>query len=73
MANGYLFSALFVTDVGAQSSLLLVAGPEKFIEAVKYPEAAPGVFELAGIVSRKKQLLPYLTETLSHVVSAGLL
>ena len=73
VANGYLFSALFVTDVGAQSSLLLVAGPEKFIEAVKYPEAAPGVFELAGIVSRKKQLLPYLTETLSHVVSAGLL
>lgn len=73
VANGYLFSALFVTDVGAQSSLLLVAGPEKFIEAVKYPEAAPGVFELAGIVSRKKQLLPYLTGTLHHVISAGLL
>lgn len=73
LANGYLFSALFVTDVGAQSSLLLVAGPEKLIQAVKYPEAAPGVFELAGIVSRKKQLLPYLTETLSHTVEAGLL
>lgn len=71
VANGYLFSALFVTDVGAQSSLLLLAGPEKLIEAVKYPEAAPGVFELAGIVSRKKQLLPYLTETLHHVVSTG--
>jgi len=73
VANGYLFSALFVTDVGAQSSLLLVAGPEILIQAVKYPEAAPGVFELAGIVSRKKQLLPYLTETLSHTVEAGLL
>lgn len=71
VANGYLFSALFVTDVGAQSSLLLLAGPEKLIEAVKYPEAAPGVFELAGIVSRKKQLLPYLTETLHHVISTG--
>ncbi len=71
-ANGYLFSALFVTDVGAQSSLLIVAGPEKFIGAVKYPEAAPGVFELAGIVSRKKQLLPYLTETLAQVAATGL-
>jgi manganese-dependent inorganic pyrophosphatase len=71
-ANGYLFSALFVTDVGAQSSLLIVAGPEKFIGAVKYPEAAPGVFELSGIVSRKKQLLPYLTETLAQVAATGL-
>jgi manganese-dependent inorganic pyrophosphatase len=71
--NGYVFSALFVTDVAAQSSLLLVAGPAKLIGAIKYPEAAPGVFQLAEIVSRKKQLLPYLTETLNHVVSAGLL
>jgi inorganic pyrophosphatase/exopolyphosphatase len=39
---------------------------------VKYPEAAPGVFELSGIVSRKKQLLPYLTETLAQVAATGL-
>lgn len=71
-ANGYLFSALFITDVVAQSSLLILAGPERFIGAVKYPEAAPGVFELDGIVSRKKQLLPYLTATLSLVVANGL-
>ncbi len=70
-ANGYVFSALFVTDVAAQSSLLLVAGPPRLVESIKYPEAAPGVFQLAEIVSRKKQLLPYLTDTLRHVAASG--
>jgi manganese-dependent inorganic pyrophosphatase len=70
-ANGYLFAALFVTDVVQQTSLLLVAGPPRFAAAIKYPEVSPGVFELAGIVSRKKQLLPYLTDTLSQVAGNG--
>jgi manganese-dependent inorganic pyrophosphatase len=70
-ANGYVFSALFVTDVAAQSSLLLVAGSARLVQAIKYPEASPGVFELAEIVSRKKQLLPYLTTTLRMVAATG--
>lgn len=57
----YLFSALFVTDVVQQKSLLLVSGPKKFLEVIGYPMVAPGVYEMEGVVSRKKQLLPYLT------------
>jgi manganese-dependent inorganic pyrophosphatase len=56
-----------VTDVVRQSSLLLVAGDAAFIRCVDYPEQQPGVFELREVVSRKKQLLPYLTELLDQM------
>jgi manganese-dependent inorganic pyrophosphatase len=62
--HNYLFSALLVTDVVAQSSLLLIAGPKALLEEIDYADAEPGVFELPGVVSRKKQLLPYLTHCL---------
>ena len=69
-SKNYLFSALLVTDVVLQTSLLLVAGPAKFIETIPYPELSPGIFQLAGVVSRKKQLLPFLTSHLGRVSAA---
>jgi manganese-dependent inorganic pyrophosphatase len=60
----YGFSALLVTDVASQSSLLLIAGDQKLISKIDYPRAEPGIYELADIVSRKKQLIPYLTHLL---------
>jgi manganese-dependent inorganic pyrophosphatase len=60
----FLFSALLVTDVATQSSLLLVVGGEKFIKRIDYPRLEPGIYELRDVVSRKKQLLPYLTHCL---------
>jgi manganese-dependent inorganic pyrophosphatase len=60
----YLFSALLITDVTTQSSLLLIAGNPEFIKRIDYPRAEPGIYELSDIVSRKKQLLPYLTHLL---------
>jgi manganese-dependent inorganic pyrophosphatase len=62
--RAYLFSALLVTDVTTQSSLLLVAGDEKFIKRIDYPRIEPGIYELRDVVSRKKQLLPFLTHCL---------
>ena len=64
----YLFSALLVTDVVVQNSLLLVAGEGGFLRTIGYPEREPGVFELNGVVSRKKQLLPFLTDCLSQMI-----
>lgn len=66
-AHGYFFSALLVTDVVTQSSLLLVAGDARLLERVDYPKVEPGIFELRGVVSRKKQLLPYLTHCLQSL------
>jgi manganese-dependent inorganic pyrophosphatase len=62
--RAYLFSSLLVTDVATQSSLLLVAGDEKFMRRIDYPRLEPGIYELRDVVSRKKQLLPYLTHCL---------
>lgn len=60
----YLFSALLVTDVTTQSSRLLVADEEGFSAQIDYPKLEPGIYELRDVVSRKKQLLPYLTHCL---------
>ena len=67
----YLFSVLLVTDVVLQNSLLLVAGSKAFVEEIDYPPVAPGVYELRDVVSRKKQLLPYLTHCLHAMKLAG--
>jgi manganese-dependent inorganic pyrophosphatase len=64
--KGYFFSALLVTDVGCNTSLLLIAGPAGFLRSINYPEKEAGIFELAGVVSRKKQLLPYLIHCLEQ-------
>mgnify|MGYP001545055261 FL=1 len=62
--RAYLFSTLLVTDVTTQNSLLLVVGDEKFIKRINHPRLEPGIYELHDVVSRKKQLLPYLTHCL---------
>lgn len=70
--EGLDFAALFVTDVKSQDSLLLVRGDPAVLEAIPYSSVDDGeVFELPGVVSRKKQLLPFLTGILKNVDSAG--
>lgn len=63
----YWFSALLVTDVNTQSSLLLVVGDAALAAQINYPRLEPGIYELPNIVSRKKQLLPYLTHLLQNL------
>jgi manganese-dependent inorganic pyrophosphatase len=66
-ASKYHFSALLVTDVTTQNSLLLLVGDDKFVKRIDYPRLEAGVYELRDVVSRKKQLLPYLTHCLRSV------
>ena len=67
--QGHYFSGLLVTDVVLQTSLLLLAGAEAFKRQIDYPPIEPGIYELKDVVSRKKQLLPYLTHCLAAVKS----
>ena len=60
------FSTLLVTDINTQNSLLLVSGSEAFRQQIDYPTAGPDLWQLDGVVSRKKQLLPYLLERLQE-------
>lgn len=66
--NGYYFSALLVTDVVRQNSLLVLAGSEPFLRHISYPEMEPGIYDFQGVVSRKKQLMPFLTQCLHQVL-----
>ncbi|MEI8234126.1 MAG: putative manganese-dependent inorganic diphosphatase [Verrucomicrobiota bacterium] len=63
----YLFSALLVTDINLQTSLLLLCGAEAFLHRVDFPRRAPHLWVLDGVVSRKKQLLPYLLDRLHEM------
>ena len=65
--RGYLLSTLLITDVATQNSMLLAAGSETFLDRFDYPKLEPGIYELRGVVSRKKQLLPYLTHCLQRM------
>lgn len=67
--EGLLFSALLVTDINSQNSLLMIRGDDLIIDSITYPhQAANDIFELKGVVSRKKQLIPYLTTLVRQVV-----
>ena len=63
-AGNFLFSALLVTDINTQNSMLLVCGSEAFLHRIDFPRRDHNQWELKGVVSRKKQLLPYLLDRL---------
>jgi len=65
------FSCLLVTDINQQNSLLLVSGDSEIIEAISFSHVDNQrfIFDLPGIVSRKKQLIPYLTNLLQGLTA----
>jgi manganese-dependent inorganic pyrophosphatase len=63
-AKGCLFASLLATDVTMMDSLLFVTGDKTFTGFINFPVIAPGIYQLKGIVSRKKQLIPLLSELL---------
>jgi manganese-dependent inorganic pyrophosphatase len=69
--QGYYFAGLLVTDVNTQNSLLLMSGPPEFLDTITYPRLAPSLFQLDNVVSRKKQLVPYLLDCL-HKINAAI-
>ena len=62
------FAALLVTDINTQNSLLLVKGDATFIGRIGYPHVEQDeIFDMPGVVSRKKQLIPYLTSLIKEM------
>jgi manganese-dependent inorganic pyrophosphatase len=64
-----LFSALMVTDVAMLSSLLFVVGKKKFIHRISFPKTEDGMYILHDMVSRKKQLMPLLSELVEKALA----
>ena len=63
--KGLLFCALLVTDVTLLDSLLFITGKKSFVSLINFPLTTDGIYELVGVVSRKKQLVPLMAELLS--------
>lgn len=68
------FACLLVTDINTQNSLLLVKGDKEFIARINYPHVEKDeIFDMPGIVSRKKQLIPYIGSVLKEMAAEGIL
>ena len=66
------FAALLVTDINTQNSLLLVKGDDDLIQRIDFAQVEQGeIFDLPGVVSRKKQLIPYLTNLIKEMGADG--
>jgi manganese-dependent inorganic pyrophosphatase len=65
------FAALLVTDVVTSGSLLLLSQESEAWEEINYPRLDRGLYSLKNVVSRKKQLLPLITQLIHSAVLAG--
>jgi len=60
--TGRLFCALLVTDITELSSLLIVAADRNFEQSMGLPKQEDAVYVMRDVVSRKKQLMPIISE-----------
>jgi len=72
--EGLLFACVLITDINTQNSLLLVKGESEFISRINYTAIQKDeIFDTPGIVSRKKQLIPYLGSILKQMQADGVM
>lgn len=60
------FSALLVTDIISNGSLLLLSHEPELWEEINYPRVERFLYKLDDVVSRKKQLLPLISQLLEN-------
>ena len=66
--QNHFFSMLLITDINSHDSLLLVASNAELKEEIKFPvHSRYSANLLKGVVSRKKQLLPYIASMLKNL------
>ncbi|WP_164102717.1 putative manganese-dependent inorganic diphosphatase [Candidatus Laterigemmans baculatus] len=69
--NGLEFSALLVTDIVSNGSLLLMSSEPAGWEEINYPQLEDRLYQLDEVVSRKKQLLPLIISLLESTPEVG--
>lgn len=62
-----IFASLMATDTTRLTSILLVSAEDAFLQQLEIPRVENGIYKLKDIVSRKKQLMPLLTEQLARM------
>ena len=67
------FACVLITDINTQNSLLLTKGDPEFISRINYSHVEKDeIFDMPGIVSRKKQLIPYIGSVLKEMHADGI-
>jgi manganese-dependent inorganic pyrophosphatase len=61
-ASRYDLAVLAVTDIGSHHSLVLAVGRESIIDALPFERLDATLFDAPGVVSRKKQLFPAVSD-----------
>lgn len=67
--NGLAFSALLITDVVSNGSLLLLSHESEAWDEINYPRLDRSLYQLDDVVSRKKQLLPLISQLMGAAAS----
>ncbi len=62
-----LFSCIMVTDITDLSSILIIASTPEFLQVIGFPKQEDSIYILNDIVSRKKQLIPLLSEQIKKM------
>ncbi len=62
--NARLFTSLLVTDITKLSSILLLSGSDDFMQSLSLQKEEENIYMMKDIVSRKKQLMPILSEVI---------
>jgi manganese-dependent inorganic pyrophosphatase len=57
-------AGLMVTDIHSETTLFLAAGKNELAHVMGYPQLEPHLYELKGVMSRKKQMVPHLIKVL---------
>ena len=60
-------AGLMVTDIQSETSLFLVEGKNELAHVMGYPQLEPHLYEMKGVMSRKKQLVPHLLKVLGSL------
>lgn len=67
-ACGGTFACILVTDITTLSSIMLIDSDPKFESLLNFPKKDAHIYFLKDVVSRKKQLIPLLSELVGHIV-----
>ena len=67
-AGGKLFHVLLVTDIVNLSSLMFLSSEKAFESLLTFPKTDEHIYFMKNIVSRKKQLIPLLSELVAKLV-----
>lgn len=66
-SKSLLFSGLLVTDLNAFNSYFFVCGKDEFVKKIAYPKLQENIFILKDVLSRKKQLMPFISDIIKRI------